>query len=271
LSIDVKKLSELSDYELALLLNTTVAEARKEREFLGERPGGNPFDIMDWTVEEFRQDYARGEFSRARMIAGSVPRDVGLRFRQLQALLRRHFEFEARFPAAYEVLFPKQARRRDRAGLYLPSFGIHVLNSYPFYIVHTQDAAWAGDAYTFTDNRRKRHPWATKVDRRLRYPDFEDLRGILLAMLCREEVDERISYQWPFPRLELFENVRPPEPAYVRLTDLRLARQIKPGSLKRGLVPVLSLLERPITLDTYSHVLPTMQDSAARALEEALG
>jgi integrase len=25
-----------------------------------------------------------------------------------------------------------------------------------------------------------------------------------------------------------------------------------------------------ITLDTYSHVLPSMQDSAARALEEAL-
>ena len=25
-----------------------------------------------------------------------------------------------------------------------------------------------------------------------------------------------------------------------------------------------------ITLDTYSHVLPTMQDSAARALEDAL-
>jgi hypothetical protein len=246
----VKKLSELSDYELALLLNTTVAEARKERELYSETPDGNPFAIMDWTVEEFHQDYAREEFSRTRMIAGHVPRDVGLRFRQLQELLRRHFEFEARFPAAYEVLFHKLARRRDRAGLFLPSFGIHVLNSYPFYTVHSQDTEWAGDAYTFTDNRRKRHPWGTKVERRLRYPDFEDLRGILLAILCREEVDERISYMYPFPRLELFENVKPPEPAYVRLTDLRLARQIKPGSLKRGLVPVLSLLERPITMDS---------------------
>jgi hypothetical protein len=241
------KLSELSDYELALLLNTTVAEARKEREFFREALDGNPFAIMDWTIEEFHQDYARGEFSRTRMIAGDVPRNVGLRFRQLQELLRRHFEFEARFPAAYEILFPREARRRDRAGLFLPSFGIHVLNSYPFYTMHSQGTAWAGDAYTFTDNRRKRHPWGKKVERRLRYPDFEDLRGILLAMLCREEVDERISYMVPFPRLELFENVKPPEPAYVRLTDLRLARQIKPGSLKRGLEPILALLERPIT------------------------
>jgi hypothetical protein len=234
----VTKLSELSDYELALLLNTTVAEARKQREIFRETPDGNPFAIMDWTVEEFRQDYARGEFSRTRMIAGDEPRDVGLKFRQLQELLRRHFEFEARFPAAYEVLFPKQARRRDRAGLYLPSFGIHVLNSYPFYTVQVQDTEWAGDAYTFTNNRAKRHPWGTRVERRLRFPDYEDLQGILLAIQSREEADERISYQRPFPRLDLFDGVKPPEAAYVRLTDLRLAKQIKPGSLKRGLVPL---------------------------------
>jgi hypothetical protein len=204
------KLSELSDNELALLLNTTVAEARKQRDLYSEHRGGVFSEILDWTVEEFRQDYARGGFSRTRMIAGDVPRDVGLRFRQLQELLRRHFEFEARFPAAYEILFPKQARRRDRAGLYLPSFGIHVLNSYPFSTVQSQDTERAGDAYTFTDNRVKRHPWGTKVERRLRFPDYEDLQGILLAILSREEADERISYQWRFPRLELFENVKPP-------------------------------------------------------------
>ena len=244
------KLSELSDYELALLLNTTAAEARKQRELYSEYPDGVFSKILGWTVEEFRQDYARGDFSRTRMIAGDVPRNVGLRFRQLQELLRRHFEFEARFPAAYEVLFPKQARRRDRAGLYLPSLGIHVLNSYPFYTVQSQDTDRAGDAYTFTDNRVKRHPWGTKVERRLRFPDYEDLQGILLAILSREEADERISYQSRFPLPELFDSVRPPQPAFVRLTDLRLAKQIRAGSLKRRLVPVLALLERPVTRDS---------------------
>ena len=113
----VTKLSELSDYELALLLNTTVPEAQKQRELHREHPGGAFSEVLDWTVEEFRRDYARRGFSRARMVSGDVPRDVGLRFRQLQELLHHLFEFETRFPAAYEVLFPKLARRRDRAGL----------------------------------------------------------------------------------------------------------------------------------------------------------
>src|SRR3712207_3054873 len=114
-------------------------------------------------------------------------------------------------------------------------------------MVQCQDPARAGDAYTFTDNRMKRHPWGTKVQRRLRFPDYEDLQGILLAILSREEADERISYQRRFPPPELFDNVKPPEAAFVRLTDLRLAKQIRAGSLKRGLEPVLALLERPIT------------------------
>jgi len=244
------KLSELSDYELALLLHTTVAEARKQRELYSEHPDGVFSEILDWTVEEFRRDYARSGFSRTRLITGDVPRDVGLRFRQLQELLRRKLEFEARFPAAYEILFPKEGRRWDRAGLYLPSFGIHVLNSYPLYMVQPQDTEWAGDAYTFTDNRIKRHPWGTKVERRLRFPDYEDLQGILLAILSREEYDERIGYLWRVLVPELFDNVKPPEAAFVRLTDLRLAKQIRAGSLKRGLVPVLELLERPFTSDS---------------------
>ncbi len=208
----MKKLSELSDRELALLLNTTVAEARRQRERYRENSDGTFSEVLDWTIEEFHQDYAREDFSRTRLIAGDVPRDVGLRFRQLQELLRGQFVFEARYPSAYEVLFPDQARRRDRAGLYLPSFGIHVLNSYPLYMVQPQDPARAGDAYTFTDNRMKRHPWGTKVERRLRFPDYEDLQGILLAILSREEADERISYGGGFPRLELFDNVRPRRP-----------------------------------------------------------
>jgi hypothetical protein len=247
----VTKLSELSDYELALLLNTTVSDAQKQRELHHEHPGGAFSEVLDWTVEEFRRDYARRGFSRARMASGNVPRDVGLRFRQLQELLHHLFEFETRFPAAYEVLFPKLARRRDRAGLYLPSFGTHVLNNYPLHTVQLQDTEQAGDAYTLTDNRIKRHPWGTKVERRLRFPDYEDLQGILLAILSREEAGERISY-WSrlFPTSELFDRIKPPEAAYVRLTDLRLAKQIRAGSLKRRLVPILDLLERPVTKDS---------------------
>jgi hypothetical protein len=247
----VTKLSELSDYELALLLNTTVPDAQKQRELHREHPGGAFSEVLDWTVEEFRRNYARRGFSRARMASGDVPRDVGLRFRQLQELLHHLFEFEARFPAAYEVLFPNLARRRDRAGLYLPSFGTHVLNNYPLHTVQLQDTERAGDAYTLTDNRIKRHPWGTKVERRLHFPDYEDLQGILLAILSREEAGERISY-WSrlFPTSELFDRVKPPEAAYVRLTDLRLAKQIRAASLKRRLVPILDLLERPVTKDS---------------------
>jgi hypothetical protein len=263
----VTKLSELSDYELALLLNTTVPEAQRHRELHREHPGGVFSEILDWTVEEFWRDYAHRGFSMARMVSGNVPRDVGLRFRQLQELLRRHFEFEPRFPAAYEVLFPKQARRRDRAGLHLPSFGIHVLNSYPLYTVEPQDTDRAGDAYTFTNNRIKRHPWGTKVERRLRFPDYEDLQGILLAILSREEADERISHWWQLRPSELFDNVKPPKATYVRLTDLRLAKQIRAGSLKRRQVPILDLLERPITRDS---VLEWKLRTLGSRLEESL-
>jgi hypothetical protein len=70
----VTKLSELSDYELALLLNTTVAEARKQRERYREHPDGTFSEVLDWTIEEFHQDYARSEFSRARQVSGARPR-----------------------------------------------------------------------------------------------------------------------------------------------------------------------------------------------------
>jgi hypothetical protein len=88
------------------------------------------------------------------------------------------------------------------------------------------------------------------VERGLRFPDYEDLQGILLAILSREEADERIGYWWRLRPSELFDNVKPPQASYVRLTDLRLAEQIRAGSLKRRLVPILDLLERPISKDS---------------------
>jgi integrase len=47
---------------------------------------------------------------------------------------------------------------------------------------------------------------------------------------------------------------------------LLLARNISPKIVSE----VLGHATIAITLDTYSHVLPNMQDSAARALEDAL-
>jgi integrase len=47
---------------------------------------------------------------------------------------------------------------------------------------------------------------------------------------------------------------------------LLLARNINPKIVSE----VLGHATIAITLDTYSHVLPNMQDSAARALEDAL-
>jgi len=243
----VKKLSELPDRELAFLLNSTAAEVRGLREQLRESPDEHFSAIMNMTIEEFRQDCASSSFSMSRLISGDVPRDVGLRFRQLQELLSEQFEFESRYPAAYEILFPQSARYRDRAGLYLPSFDVHVLNNYPQYHVQFQDDWLAGDAYTLTDNRSKNHPWGTNVERSWLFPDYEDLQGILLAILSREEYVERIGYIRRPRRFELFDHNKVPEAAYVRLTDLRLAKHLRGGSLKRELQPLLALLELPVT------------------------
>jgi hypothetical protein len=90
------------------------------------------------------------------------------------------------------------------------------------------------------------------VERSWLFPDFEDLQGILLAILSREEYVERIGYIRPPRRFDLFDRNKVPEAAYVRLTDLRLAQHLKAGSLKRGLQPILALLELPVTKD---HVL----------------
>jgi hypothetical protein len=224
------------------------------RESFQKDPDESLARVMNCTVEEFRRDYDSSAYGMARLLAGRIPRDVGLRFRQLQELLFGQFEFEARFPAAYEALFPTPARKRDRAGLYLPSFDVHVLNSYPQYYVQSQDEQLAGDAYTFTDNRSKNHPWGTKVERSWLVPDYEDLQGILLAVLNREEYGERIKY-WQLRRQDsdLFDSSnKPPKAAYVRLTDLRLAKHLKSNTLRRGLAPVLALMEPPVTKD---HVL----------------
>ncbi|MBD0327902.1 MAG: hypothetical protein ICV68_15840 [Pyrinomonadaceae bacterium] len=83
-----------------------------------------------------------------------VPEDVGVRFRQLQELLRGEPEFHTRYPEASDILLPNRARRMERGGLPLPSFGVRIPRYEPRYHAHTSEepigSALGGDAYSAT-------------------------------------------------------------------------------------------------------------------------
>ncbi len=83
-----------------------------------------------------------------------APEDVGARWKQLQDLLGSEVEFEARYPAAYDILFP-DAKRPERSGLLLPSFGIRVLQSAPEPYVDPPHAPFGSDAYSATYLHRR--------------------------------------------------------------------------------------------------------------------
>lgn len=175
-----------------------------------------------------------------------VPEDVGLRFRRLQELLRRQPEFEARFPEAFDLLFPDKARSADRIGLPLPSFGITVLLNEPEAWSVPQDRYRGGDAHSHT-----RHPEAYQgsrpVQRDVRPVHEGHLRGILLAILGREEYQERVrKFAW---NEDLMHGVKAPEESPVRLTDLRLAKSLRTSTLKSGLEQALGSLQRPLTAE----------------------
>lgn len=175
--------------------------------------------------------------------------EASFRLRQVQGLLRKQFEFEARYPEAFEILFPYAARNRERVGLSLPSFGVRILNNDPGSNVSNQDWYSGGDAYSSTHDH-KVDQGSSHVERGLWPVHQGDLQGILLAILGREEYAERIEkFAW---QSELFEGMEVPEESPVRITDLRLAKDLKPGVLRRGLKPVLELLETPITAESVA-------------------
>jgi integrase len=97
-----------------------------------------------------------------------------------------------------------------------------------------------------------------------------------------------VAGEWPHIRLRVGRSIGPPENVtthqfkplleraglpQIRFHDLRhtcatllLTKNVNPKIVSE----MLGHASIAITLDTYSHVLPTMQDSAAKAMEDAL-
>jgi hypothetical protein len=91
-------------------------------------------------------------------------------------------------------------------------------------------------------------------------PDFTYLRGVLLAILTREEYQERIGGK----NSKLLADLQTPPTALVRITDLRLATDLDLKMLRYGALSVLRFLETPITTD---HIVRWKQEM----LEEHTG
>lgn len=246
---------------MAPLFNMTIPEVRRYR-----RPSKDPFEhVMDddtraegeryrewlWNlpVEEFKRLRESEDSETGKPFAAKVPFDVAGRFRALQDLLHNQPEFEARYPAAFEVLFPGPARRRERWGLYLPSFDVRILNNWTY--PHVRDDGPLGGADAFTSvSRWWQKDWRLhEPNHDIDLPQHDDLQGVLLAILGREEYGERTE-AWGRGYLPgNVEGVTGPEEAPIRLTDLRLAALVQGDGLKDGLRAVLDLLHRPLSAD----------------------
>ncbi len=257
-----RRLSDLSDRELAPLFNMTVPEVRRYR-----RPSKSSFEaamtdemraeserheqwLWNLTVEEFKRLRESDDPDNIMLLFPKVPFDVAGRFRALQELLRNQMEFETRYPAAFEVLFPGAARRRERGGLYLPSFDVRILNNWTY--PHVQDGSWPGGADAYTSvSRWWRKDWRLhEANHDIGMPQDDDLRGVILAILGREESGERVGPSMTMYLAGDVEGVQGPEQTPIRLTDLRLAEELtQHDQLKNSLKPVLDLLHRPLSTE----------------------
>jgi hypothetical protein len=259
-----RRLADLSDRELAPLLNMTIPEVRRYRQ-----PSTGPIaeafaEIMsdeelaeserreEWfwnlTVEEFRALRESNIPEVDKPSVADVPVDVAGRFRALQELLRSQGEFESRYPAAFEILFPRYARRRERVGLHLPSFGVHILNNWIHPHVERQDHFSGADAHTSVSRWWQKDWRLHEANRLIEGPGLDDLQGVLLTILGREEDGELVGFFPPRFTPEV-EGIRIPEEMPIRLTDLRLADQFQSGALQQGIKPILDLLHRPTSAE----------------------
>lgn len=274
------KLIDLSEQELADLLGTPLDKARKwlevarsisglahakipseYREFLLLNLETSSLlqrsavgELMHLSVEEVERLKKTGELYRRfpYLRKRRVPEDAETRLRYLRDLLSDEGEFETRYPAAYEVLFQDSAAS---SGLRLPSFDTRVMRSEPTDTV--LPAGWSqelklardsGDAFSATFERRISE--SERVNRALAPPALGYMRGVLLAILSREEYAERIATELHYEAIR--EELVAPAQASVRLTDLRLAANFEPKDvnlLEKELRPLLLSLERPITPD----------------------
>ena len=180
----------------------------------------------------------------------SVPVDVAGRFRALQDLLQNQPEFETRYPAAFEILFPRAARRRERAGLYLPSFEVHILNNWIHPHIREQSLVDSADAHTSVSRWWHKDWRVHQANHRIGALKYDDLQGVLLAALSREESGERVEVFGPRRYLSGdVEGVQAPNESSIRLTDLRLAELVQSDALKHGLKAILDLLHRPLSTE----------------------
>lgn len=206
--------------------------------------------LWNLTVEEFVR--LRDENGAASVYLGirDVPTDVAGRYRALQDLLMHKPEFEVRYPAAFEVLFPKATQRRERGGLYLPSFDVRILNNWILPHVFEGTNYSEADAYTSVSRWWRKDWYKREANRNVGALDFDDLQGILLAILSREEDGERVGLSTLTGYISgNVEGVRSPGKAPIRLTDLRLAEFLKPNVLQQRIQHVLDLLPKPLTTE----------------------
>lgn len=203
--------------------------------------------LWNLPVEEFKRLRESDDPNDRKPYVPPVPVDVAGRFRALQDLLHNDGEFEARFPAAFQVLFPRVARRREPAGLYLPSFDVRILNNWVHPHVRQQSSAGGADAHSSVSRWWQKDWRLHEANRGIGALPFDDLQGILLAILGREESGERVDVFMPGYRAGDVEGVHGPEESFIRLTDLRLAELVQPDVTTRALKPLLDLLHRPLS------------------------
>jgi hypothetical protein len=277
------KLPDLSEQELAILLDLPLDKARKwlevaksisnaakiyksqnykvqpslskwlelEFESATSLQRSSVRELMGLSVDEVKQLKRTGEFYRRfPYFKRKVPTDADTRLRYLRDLLDHETEFQARYPAAYELLF---GRSEQINVLPLPSFSVRILHHDPQDTV--LPAGWfqewkrsqnSGDAFSLMSvGRTKGHK---KVDQSLAPLDLGYMRGVLLAILSREEYEERIATELHEEAMR--EQLGAPAQSSVRITDLRLA--LAPALenvefLKKALRPLFDSLEKPIT------------------------
>lgn len=267
------KLTELSERELTELLNLPLDKARRwlqvaslisdedarqclakwfpddESSILLQRRSVR--ELMGLSVEEIQRLKKAGKFyKRFPYFKRRMPEDPQTRLKYLSELLSDEVEFAARYPAAYEVLFGGSGMV---GGLPLPSFGLRVLQNDPQTIVQLPGwtEAWrkareSGDAFSRTFERSSEGD--DEVVRSFDPPRTGYIRGILLAILGREEYAERVATELHDEAVR--EEMGAPAQSSVRFTDLRLAvsPQLEDSdAVSKRLKTLFKGLEQPIS------------------------
>src|SRR5215207_2734645 len=235
-------------YRERLREDEEVSARIRERFERGKASGKFPAlsDFLSNLSAKEKEEFFKTGGVKAELPYSLVPEDVGVRFRQLHKLLAFKPEFMTRYPEAHSILLSHRAQRTEHGGLPLPSFGVHILRHEPTPRSFAPQGAIPGDAYSATYGRKPEmgHPPA---DQSVWPVDAGLLRGVLLAILSREEFTERI---FPFPEdRDLFEGVEAPQKSAVRLTDLRWATILESEESEQFLLHALRSLQRPITAE----------------------